>query len=138
MRRAVDCAREPEPTRRAPLGDRTGGARSVAGTEPYRIFGVDVEARQQWWPMARFFFHLDRSQYVRDGQGEDCATVEDALRLGKIVAAQLARNSRPGGRILIEDGRGRIIFEVPLDECGYDLLPPKANSRFKRRGPRVD
>jgi hypothetical protein len=28
--------------------------------------------------MARFFFHLDRSQYVRDGQGEECATVEDA------------------------------------------------------------
>jgi hypothetical protein len=65
--------------------------------------------------MPRFFFHLSSGQCVHDLKGEECATVHTAIRLGKVIAEELARNSYLRGKLLIEDSHGATVCELPVE-----------------------
>lgn len=77
--------------------------------------------------MSRLFLHIDTGDLVRDLEGADYASVEDA-RVEAIQAAReimsqrvLAGRAPDGEKIIIEDENGRVVLVVRFqDAIGHD------------------
>jgi hypothetical protein len=71
--------------------------------------------------MPRYFFHLVGEIPLQDEEGEDHATLAQALAHARQVAYELARNGT-GGKyenvsILVMDGKGRELYEARVTDA---------------------
>jgi Domain of unknown function (DUF6894) len=68
--------------------------------------------------MARFFFHLTDGTSLRDHEGEDCASMEQAKGYAVQTASELARNKEPsqvnGLYVCVTDESSAEVFRTPL------------------------
>jgi hypothetical protein len=97
---------------------RSSGAVVIHPEE--RFCAIDIcFANPEEATMSRYFFHLIGDIQLRDVEGEEHASVEDAVAHARRVARELASNDFSSeyakSSIVVADSQGREIYEARVD-----------------------